>query len=59
MNKHFQAVFTRKKDWNEEEGQVMRSPPMSELIVVTREEIMNSMMNLDARKSHGPDGIAF
>ena len=57
MNEHFQAVFTRESDRNEEKAQTARSLPMRE-IEVSHQEIMNQLKNLDARKSHGPDGVA-
>ena len=56
MNEHFQGVFTREREGNENH-QVTSSPPMED-IEVTRQEIMNLMKNLDVRKSHGPDKIS-
>ena len=54
MNEHFQEVFTRERNWNEEEILEINSPSLSE-INVSKQEIMNQLKELYVSKPHGPD----
>ena len=48
MSEHFNEVFTRENDKNEEIGREKRSPPMSE-IIVSRQDIENEMEDVDVK----------
>ena len=57
MNKHFQEVFTRERNWNREKILEINSPSSSEIIVPKQQKV-NQLKKLHVSKSHCLDEVA-